>query len=318
MLPSAVIMDVSWELLKNIAPSPLTALTAAFLDQRDIKVWIKRDDLLEMPLEMDDHAFSGNKWRKLKYNLMAARQQGFRQLLTFGGAYSNHLAAVAAAGRIFGFETVGIVRGDEAAAFNPTLTFARQCGMELQFVSREAYRHMREDRNWEEWRRMYAQAYILPEGGTNDLALQGCAELADESLAEIQPDYIALSCGTGGTIAGLIKGLAGRSFALGFSALKGDFLSEEVTRLLGDQAPARNWAINADYHFGGYAKVTPDLLDFMNDLNRRQGILLDQVYTAKLFFGVFDLIRQGHFPSGSVICIVHTGGLQGRKGLFRS
>ena len=292
-------------------PSPMQVFQHPLLVDHGLRCWIKRDDLLHMEAWPGDQAFCGNKWRKLKYNLLEARTHGYTALLTFGGAYSNHIAATASAGKLFGFKTIGIIRGEKTQLLNPTLTFAQNCGMELQFWTREQYRRKEEPEILAQLQQQYPSAYLLPEGGTNDLALQGCAELAEEILAQEQVDYICLSCGTGGTLAGLVQGLAGRSFALGFSALKGDFHHAAVRDLL---VPATwiNWDICTDYHFGGYAKTPPALLDFLAEM-KTYDLPLEPIYTAKMLWGVLNLVQKGFFPRDSRICVVHTGGMQGWK-----
>ncbi len=265
---------------------------------------IKRDDLLHPQI-------SGNKWRKLCYNLSDAKQQGKKTLLTFGGAYSNHIYAVAAAGQLLGFKTIGLIRGEKPAEFGATLRFVKSAGMELHFLSRTAYRQKEIPKiiNQE-------KCFLIPEGGTNGLAIPGCEEIVDEVLEQMDgkaPDYWCLSCGTAGTITGVISGLAGRSQVLGFPALKGDFLKDTIIRLQKEfnLAEQHNWQLITDYHFGGYARFQPELIEFMHSFYSETRILLDPVYTGKLFFGIFDLIEKNFFPKGANIVAIHTGGLQG-------
>lgn len=302
-------------LLTAHPPSPLQMLEDEWLAAKKIQLWIKRDDLLRVG---DEHAFCGNKWRKLKYNLLEAHRQNLSTLLTFGGAYSNHLAAVAQAGQIFDFQTIGIIRGEAHELLNPTLEFCKRQGMHLHHLDRESYRHKHELAFEERLRKQFGEFYLLPEGGTNALALQGCREIVSEIGQQIDgemPDFIAVSCGTGGTLAGIILELAGRSRVLGISVLKGDFLKQEVSQLLETSGKIySNWQIQTNYHCGGYAKFTPELIEFINQFKAKYGIPLDPVYTGKLFFGLFDLIRKNFFPPGSSIVAVHTGGLQGIAG----
>jgi len=278
-------------------------------DANNIQLYVKRDDLL--------HPFvSGNKWRKLKYNLLEAKQKGHKTLLTFGGAYSNHIAAVAAAGSKFDFKTIGIIRGEKVEPLNPTLSFATEQGMELHFISRSDYQNRREPDFIKKFEKRFGAFYHLPEGGTNQLALKGCAEIIEEINSELEqcPDYICASCGTGGTLAGLISKADSQTHILGFSALKGNFLKEEIKNLLNhfDANHSKNWSLNTDYHFGGYAKWTPELVDFINKIHSK--IVLEPIYTGKMFFGIFDLIQKDYFKSGSTIVALHTGGLQGIEG----
>lgn len=276
---------------------------------------IKRDDLLHPP---DDLCFCGNKWRKLKYNLIQAKAAGYQQLLTFGGAYSNHIAAVASAGRLFRFTTTGMIRGEEHLPLNPTLQHAKEQGMRIHYVSRSEFRRKREPEMLRQLEERFGPAYVLPEGGTNASALQGVQELVAELRAQTVIEartYVAVSCGTGGTMAGILLGMAGQGQVMGFPALKGDFMEGEVKELLASEGASwENWSINTAYHFGGYAKYKPELVTFMADFAQQYGIQLDPIYTSKLFFGLFDLIEKGAFEVGSKVIVVHTGGLQGIKG----
>lgn len=263
---------------------------------------------VELVLKREDqiHPFiSGNKYRKLKYNIAEAQNKGFKKLLTFGGAYSNHIAAVSFAGYMFGFETLGIIRGEELrdkSHDNATLGFAKKHGMQFKFVTREAYRT---DKLMHE----YQDYYIIPEGGTNALAIQGCEEILTETDCEF--NYICTSVGTGGTMSGLINCSQPGQQILGFPALKGSFLQEDISKFVSKS----NWKLITDYHFGGYAKINEELIRFINEFKEKQYIPLDPVYTGKMMFGIFDLIEKGYFPKGSKILAIHTGGLQGIIGM---
>lgn len=268
----------------------------------NISVFIKREDLLHPQI-------SGNKFRKLKYNLHAARQLGYQSLLTFGGAYSNHIAAVAAAGHEFGFNTIGIIRGEELLGKindNPTLRLAQQQGMRLVFISRADYRRKTEPNFIQALQNQFGEFYLIPEGGTNALAVQGCTEILTAQDKQ-QFDYICCAVGTGGTIAGLIESSTDQQMVLGFPALKGDFLQAEIQQW----TQKTNWELVPGYHWGGYAKTTPALLQFVQDFYGQNGIEIEPVYTGKMLFGIFDLIQQGYFPAHSQILVIHTGGLQG-------
>lgn len=270
-----------------------------------ITLAIKREDLI--------HPFiSGNKYRKLKYNLLQAQTDNYNKLLTFGGAFSNHIAAVAAAGKEFGFETIGIIRGEELQEKikeNPTLQFAQQSGMQFDFVSREEYRLKDGPLFLENLKAKFGSFYLIPEGGTNDLAIKGCTEILAEQ--DMQFNYICCAVGTGGTIAGIINSCLPHQKVIGFPALKGEFLKDEIARF----ANNNRWELIDDYHFGGYAKTDNDLIAFMNDFYKSTEILLDPIYTGKLLFGVTDLISRGFFPDNSKILVIHTGGLQGIEGM---
>lgn len=288
--------------------APLQQLHSKVWEEQGIALWVKREDLLHPTI-------SGNKWRKLKYNLQEAKRLQHDTLLTFGGAYSNHIAAVAAAGQEFGFKTIGIIRGEEHLPLNPTLSFATSAGMALHYISREAYRQKSEPLYLAQLAELFGNPYIIPEGGTNELAVQGCTEIVTD--IPIDYDYICCASGTGGTIAGIIAGLEGNKQVLGFPALKGsEFLKEEIEQLIHRYNGGRydNWQLITDYHFGGYAKVKPELLDFIRSFQQEHQLPLEPVYTGKMFYGLVDLIRGGFFPKGSRIVAVHTGGLQGNAG----
>lgn len=269
---------------------------------------VLREDLLRPGIP-------GNKWRKLKYNLQAARAQQCETLVTFGGAFSNHIAAVAAAGKEFGFATMGYIRGEETLPLNPTLQYATACGMQLRYLGRTDYR-LRQDPGFQaEILKTASKPYLLPEGGTNLLAVQGCTEIVTD-LREPW-DVLCVAAGTGGTLAGMVAGAAGQGRVIGFPALKGgEFLKQEVTGLV--QASTghtfQNWELQTHYHFGGYAKHTPELLTFIQAFHAQHAILLDPVYTGKMLYGVYDLIRQDSFPRGTQLVAVHTGGQQGWAG----
>ena len=298
-------------------PTPLQELHHPLFLKKNIRLWIKRDDLIHPIIQ-------GNKWRKLKYNIKEAQRSNKKYLLTFGGAYSNHIHATAAAGAYFGIKTIGIIRGEEVQPLNPTLAYTRQCGMQLHFVDRKTYRlkeKLLPQLNFFSTSKINLQeeCYILPEGGTNTLAIKGCQELAKEidTQMETSPDFVALSCGTGGTIAGIISGLNNTAHVLGFSALKGDFLKTEIQHLLKEEnnsSSINNWSLQTNYHFGGYAKFDQKLIDFINLFKRDYNIALDPLYTGKMMYGIFDLIQKDFFKSGSQLIVIHTGGLQGIAG----
>ncbi len=269
-------------------------------------MWLKREDL-------NHSVVSGNKWRKLKYNLNAAKQQGQTKLLTFGGAYSNHIYAVAGAGKAMGFETIGVIRGGEHTQLNPTLSFAKEQGMHLHYIDRSTYREKESERVFNLLKQLYGDFYLIPEGGTNELAIKGCAEIVDEIA--IDYNYLCCPVGTGGTFTGLITGAKGKGTLLGFSALKGDFLTEDVGKwLLKTHILYNNWAITDKYCFGGYAKTKSELFDFMGGFEEQHGILLEPIYTAKMMYGIWEMVKSGKLKPGSKVVAIHTGGLQGRAG----
>lgn len=287
-----------------ISPQNITLqeINLPVLDKTGIKLQMLRLDLIHPQI-------SGNKWFKLKYNLEFAKQKGYKKILTFGGAYSNHIVATAAAGNYFGFETIGIIRGEAHEQLNHSLSFAQKCGMQLEYVSRTKYRSKSDD-FLDELKIKYPDAYIIPEGGANELALKGCAEINE--LIPFNTDLIVIACGTGSTLAGIVSGLEKNQKVLGFSVLKGgDFLYKEVQKFLDvRQITSNNYEINTNYHFGGYAKFNSELINFMNDFYRNTTIPLDFVYTAKTIYGLLDLIKKGEIQHKNILAI-HSGGLQG-------
>ncbi len=271
----------------------------------NVELFLKREDKI--------HPFiSGNKYRKLKYNLSAASNLGYTTLLTFGGAFSNHIAAVAFSGKVFGFKTIGVIRGEELVDKvnqNATLQFAESNGMSFKFVSRSDYREKEPAPFIDRLKNEFGDFYLIPEGGSNAMAVKGCEEILTDEDKNF--DYVCCAVGTGGTISGLINASESNQQILGFPALKGDFLSDNISKFaIGD-----NWKLIADYHFGGYAKIDKELIDFINQFKEDQHISLDPIYTGKLMFGVYNLIEQGFFRKGSKILAIHTGGLQGIEGM---
>jgi 1-aminocyclopropane-1-carboxylate deaminase len=270
-----------------------------------ISLYIKREDLLH-PI------ISGNKFRKLKYNLEEAKNKNQKVLVTFGGAFSNHIVAVAGAGKEYGFDTIGIIRGEELQdkiAENPTLLQAQQLGMKFLFISREAYRQKENSDFIENLKIKFGDFYLLPEGGTNELAIKGCEEILTSSDSEFT--HICSSVGTGGTISGIINSSANNQNIIGFSSLKGEFLQNDIAKFANKQ----NWSINCEYHFGGYGKVTEELISFINNFYLEHHIHLDPIYTGKMMFGIMNLIENNYFPTHSKILAIHTGGLQGIAGM---
>jgi 1-aminocyclopropane-1-carboxylate deaminase len=264
-------------------------------------LYIKRDDLIHPEIP-------GNKWRKLKYNIAAADERKVTTLLTFGGAYSNHIRATAAAGHYFGFRTIGIIRGEKHLPLNPSLDYATRMGMHLSYLDRTSYRTKTSPESLARLRDLFGDFYLIPEGGSNELALLGCKELPQE--IDIDFDTLCCACGTGGTLAGVAAGLKPGQHALGFAALKGgNFLREDVAglqrRTWGEQT--HNWSLEYDFHMGGYARRNRDLDDFVESFHSRHGVLLDWVYVAKMLYGVFSLAERGRFPRGATLVAVITG-----------
>jgi 1-aminocyclopropane-1-carboxylate deaminase len=279
------------------------------LRKKEISLAVKREDVLH------EH-ISGNKFRKLYYNIIEAKKQGFDTLLTFGGAYSNHIAATAAAGNEMGLKTIGVIRGDElehqlddVLKTNPTLKFAFSKGMQFHFVSRQAYRQKETADFIEDLRSKFGNFYLVPEGGTNQLAVKGTQEILTPN--DQHYDYICCAIGTGGTIAGLINSSSEHQKVLGFPALKEQFLEENIKKYV----TKNNWELIRDYHFGGFAKVDEKLINFINMVYSLHKLPLDPIYTGKMLYGIIDLIKKDYFPKGSKILAIHTGGLQGKEGM---
>ncbi len=285
-------------------------ISLPILENKKISLFVKREDQLHPTI-------SGNKYRKLAFNIEEARRQKKQQLLTFGGAYSNHILATAAAGFEFGFKTIGIIRGDELGKDlkktlenNATLSAAKELGMQFKFISRSDFRLKTEISFLEKLQSEFPDSYVIPEGGTNDLAIKGCEEILVEK--DNQFDYIGVAVGTGGTISGIINSASEAQQILGFPALKGSFLEGEINKYITDKS---NWKLILDYHFGGYAKINSELITFINTFQEETNLPLDPVYTGKMMFGVLDMIQKDVFPENSKILIIHTGGLQGIKGM---
>ncbi|MBE7697002.1 1-aminocyclopropane-1-carboxylate deaminase/D-cysteine desulfhydrase [Tenacibaculum finnmarkense] len=281
------------------------------LKEKNIELYIKREDKI--------HPFvSGNKFRKLKHNIIEAKNQQKNTLLTFGGAFSNHIVATAVAGNLTGFKTIGVIRGDELAkdfektlAGNTSLREAHQNGMEFKFVSREVYRNKTSEAFIESLKEEFGNFYLIPEGGTNNLAIKGCQEILSEQDHKF--DYICSAIGTGGTISGLINSAEKHQKTLGFPALKGDFLQKEIDNLIANTN--KKWQLITDYHFGGYAKYNQELIRFINEFKAVTNIPLDPIYTGKMLFGILAMIQEDYFEKNSRILAIHTGGLQGITGV---
>lgn len=301
------------ELEKQFKFSPLTQLFSSLLEQNQVELWIKRDDLIHPVI-------SGNKWRKLKYTLDHALKINAHTFVSMGGTYSNHLHALAFIGKQLGIKTVAYIRGEQAKVLNPTLQDIQNWGMELRFISRSDYRLLRQYKGHDKLPDRFSVDlqegyYWLPEGGATTLALKGVGEIIFEIEKELDFDILAVPCGTGTTLAGLIETETKNSFFLGFSALKGaGFLINDVNNLLTNKRKSTtHWDIQLDYHFGGFAKRNDDLLLFIKGFENEHQIELEPVYSGKMFFGLFDLIEQGFFKPGQKIVAIHTGGLQGNR-----
>lgn len=319
-------------------PIPLETIEHPLFTEKGLIFQILRTD-------KTDPCISGNKWFKLKHNLSAAKKQNYKTLLSFGGPYSNHLHALAAAGNVYGFNTIGIIRGEEHLPLNPTLSDITAQGMKLYYINRKAYRNKHQPAIIEQLRALITkddpfcegksanQFYLVPEGGTNELAVLGASEIA--SFIPNDSDYVCVPCGTGGTMAGIITGLSSvkpqkshpfqtlpfQTKVLGFPAIKGgQFLKQVVQELLKQQkiiSPITPWELFYDWSFGGFGKINQQLTLFIDDFEKKYQVELDPVYTAKMMYAIVSMAEMDFFPRGSKIIAIHTGGLQGKRGMNR-
>jgi len=277
-------------------------ISTPVLKEKEVRLFIKRIDKV--------HSFvSGNKWFKLKYNLLEAEKQGFNTLLTFGGAYSNHIAATAFAAKEKGLISIGIIRGEEYLPLNPTLRFAIESGMKLHYVSRNYYREKNSSDFLVKLKAKFGDFYLIPEGGSNELAIKGAAEILDTSDTQ---DYICCAVGTGGTIAGIINGSNDRQTVIGFPAIKG---FEQLEKDIDNWTNATNYKFINDYVGNGYAKINSELVDFINEFNATHIVPLDAIYNGKMMMGILDLLDKDYFQKGSSVLVIHTGGLLANKGM---
>ena len=282
--------------------SPVQKITHPLYEEKQVTVFVKRDDLI--------HPFiSGNKWRKLKYILEKAATYKKRHLVTFGGAYSNHLLATACAAAKFGFKSTGIVRGEEVK--NPTLLLCSIFGMELIFVSRGDYRN--KNLLFEHYFGSSLDAFFIDEGGASEEAVKGCTEIISELSSSY--DHIFCACGTGTTVSGIINGIEEHKLKTAIHAVPvfkdGSFIKNEILKY---SKPSASFKMHLNYNFGGYAKTTAELIDFIRSFTSQTGILIDPIYTGKLFYGIHNLIQEDYFTVNSTILAIHTGGLVGLLG----
>lgn len=282
--------------------TPIQEISDSVLRAKGIRLLVKREDL-NHPL------ISGNKWWKLKYNLEQAQREGTGTMLTFGGAHSNHIVAVAEAAVHTGMKSIGIIRGEHREPLNPALHFARAQGMQLHFISRALYKRKTEPEFIEDLRREFGGFYLIPEGGTNELAVRGTREWGEKLVREIDFDVVAAAVGTGGTLAGIIQALRPGQRAIGISVLKGgDFLADEIRKWVGHE---RNWSIETRFHFGGFARTSSGLQRFMSEQMREQSLPLDHVYTGKTLYGILERIRRKEIVGPCTVLMIHTGGFSG-------
>ena len=299
--------DKQDELHRRALSVPLEPLRTDWLRRAGVELWVRRDDLI------DPHQ-SGNKFYKLFYNLQLARAQGYSKLLSFGGAWSNHLHALAAAGAAQGMATLGVVRGERPPLLSATLADAERWGMELVFVGRSQYRAGQLPESL-----LQQSLYLIPEGGGNLAGAAGMAVAGWALEQQLQGDFeLCLACGTGASLAGAAAGLQLGRRALGFSVLKGEGgLAAQMDSLYRQLRPEAmpNWRLISGFHGGGYAKKLPaGLMNFWHSFEQETGLLLDPVYTLKLFWGIYTLAQMGYWRRGTRLVAIHSGGLQGRRG----
>ena len=290
--------------------SPLQKIELPIFKEKEVNVYVKRDDLMHPEV-------SGNKWRKLKLNIDTFQKGNYQSIITFGGAYSNHILATAKAGYDFNIPTIGIIRGEETLPLNPTLKRAQELGMQLEYISRSVYRNKHTPEFLSNLQERHPKAYIIPEGGANLLGLLGCKKIVEEISLDF--DYVLTDCGTGATLGGIALALAPHQKAIGIPVLKqGEFILNEVKENYKQLGLSNiNWnsiLLETQYHFGGYAKHTQELIEFMRWFYTNTEIKTDPIYTGKLFYALVDLIQKDYFPTNSTIITVHTGGLQGIEG----
>ncbi|MBD2344761.1 1-aminocyclopropane-1-carboxylate deaminase/D-cysteine desulfhydrase [Anabaena subtropica] len=300
----------------TLLPPPTQQIISEIASSAGVEMYVLRLDLMH-PL------VNGNKWYKLKYNLLEAKDKGYTTLLTFGGAYSNHIFATAAAGKLLGFHTIGVIRGEEILPLNSTLNFAVKQGMQLVYVDRETYRQRNSAVLQGDLKKRFGEVFIIPEGGSNLNGVRGCTEILKTTTQVF--DTVCLACGTATTLAGITLTLSSHQRVLGFPVLKnGSFLAQDINNYVKNYlttglsvvySPPTSWELLCDYHFGGYAKVKNELLLFSQEFTQTHNIPLDYVYTAKMFYGVMDLLKQRYFTKGDRILLIHTGGLQGNLGM---
>ena len=298
-------------------PSPLQQVSYGPLNKRNITLYVKRDDHIHAEV-------SGNKWRKLKLNIEHALQKGYDTLLTFGGAHSNHIAATAAAAEIFGLKSIGIIRGEDADPENPTLKFAREKGMQLKLVTRSDFKNLQSWESKDILKEEFGSFYSIPQGGANYYGVQGCMDIIRE--IDIEPDRIFVACGTATTLSGMAIAAAGEIDIYGISVLKGGgFLIKEIEKNLHEvyqdveteRFIREKTHLLLPYHFGGYAKTTPELIEFMQDFTSETDIKLDPVYTAKTAYAMEQLAGNLNDFKPEKWVLIHTGGLQGISAMER-
>ena len=299
--------DEPFNLAELNLPSPVTQVHNSLLEEKQIQLFIKRDELIHPVIQ-------GNKWRKLKYNLVAARNSQNNTLLSFGGAYSNHLHALAAAGKLFNFKTIGIIRGEQHTPANPCIQDIVEWGMQLKYITRAEYKNKTHTDFIAKLHKQFGDFYLIPEGGNNAAGIKGCAELLNE--LEENYDFICTEVGSGTLLSSLILNNKNpQTRFIGFAVMKNPQLESEIkTNLIHQVNTTTHWEINHQYHFGGFAKTTDELNQFIISFKQDYDIQLEPLYSGKMLYGILDLVKQDYFKKGSRILAIHGGGLQGLRG----
>lgn len=299
-------------------PKPLSTIQKIehpLFEKYKVEVQVKRDDLIHSII-------SGNKWRKLIFNLLQQKINAYEGVLTFGGSYSNHIHAFAYACKLQDIPCIGIIRGEEKYKNNATLNWARHWGMQCHFVDRKTYRRRFDTDFLSELTELYPNYFIIPEGGSNSYAIPGVAEVMTELSIQCEFDTLLCPVGSGGTLAGLISGDAVSNCKqhkiLGVAVLKqGEYLVDEIKALLTPAGLTHdNWQVLTDYHRGGYGKFSSEDVQRIVSFNLETGITFEPVYSGKMILALLDLLAQGYFPPGERIVLLHTGGLQGLGGML--
>lgn len=286
-------------------PSPVSQIRLAILKEKNIELFIKRDELIHPIIQ-------GNKWRKLKYNLCLAFEQQKKTILSFGGAYSNHLHALAASGKQLNIKTIGIIRGEAPHPLNSCLQDMSDWGMQLEFISRKDFKLKNKPEFIQQLHEKLGDFYLIPEGGNNSLGIKGCSELLDELQQDF--DFICCEVGSGTMLSSLIAyNKKQQTHFLGFAVMKNPALEQEIIHNIPIHTHTQ-WSINHDYHFSGFAKTNAELNAFIENFKQQFDIQLEPVYSGKMLYGLLDLIRKNHFKAGSKILAIHGGGLQGLRG----
>lgn len=287
--------------------APIEEINDPLLKNTGVRLFIKREDLIHKNI-------SGNKWRKLKYNLKNLKTHNNNTLLTFGGPFSNHIAATAYTAKIAGINSIGIIRGEEHYSENPTLSFARNNGMQLHFISRELYRQKSSDDFIANLHKQFGKFFLIPEGGANLDGMKGCKEIMDE-VNLLNYDLICCACGTGTTMSGIINACSPEELkVMGFIVVNDKSTILNNIEKFTFESQSNNWSINTNYLLGGYAKCPSILEEFIDGFYERTNIPLDRIYTGKMFFGIYDMIFRDEIPAESRVLAIHTGGLQGNEG----